>query len=455
MNNKFAQSTDTSRHYNLLADDNKMRPNLLNTDEPNISMTQNNDIDSPDSINIDSDLELNNSEPELNQEEMEDFNKKKKLHNMKAQINRDYNYSKERVGSDSDTSIGSRRSSRSSRSNKSHRSHKSKKERIDLKKINDMDEIPFHLLDEKTKKRRKMEKYMQLLVIKNSGIKLSREYDFESDYEDMCFEVDFWNKHQKKKNGIQIGKSFMLNGIQGIEFLNEKYDPFGARLKGWHDHTQITSDSYDSVFGELYEKYNMSNSKMMPEIKLLIMIITGAASFHAAAKMAEKMPVIDTILKKDPNFLANLQKKLNGGITGSGEEKKESDDEKNRKLYETMQKLKEQKLKFQELEKKQKEVMSNAEKASNEMKKKMKEMERQNNKPSINNVINRIKAQNLMRKTENVVNEDTVLNDSDSSSSNTRNNDSDTVSGSITLNSQNKPVRRRKRKSKPTVSITT
>ena len=325
MNNKFAQSTDTSRHYNLLADNNKMRPDLLNTDEPNISMTQNNDIDSPDSVIIDSDLELNNSEPEMNAELMDEFNKKRELHEMKTHINKEYNYSKDKIGSDSDTSIGSRRSSRSSRSSRSRRSHRSKKDKVDLRKINDIDEIPFHLLDEKTKKRRKMEKYMQLLVIKNSGITLSREYNFDSDYDDMCFEVDFWNKHQKKKNGVQIGKSFMLNGIQAIEFLNEKYDPFGLRLKGWHDHTQITSDSYDSVFGELYEKYNMSNSKMLPEIKLLIMIITGAASFHAAAKMAEKMPVIDTILKKDPSFLANLQKKLNGGIAGSGEEKKESD----------------------------------------------------------------------------------------------------------------------------------
>ena len=40
-----------------------------------------------------------------------------------------------------------------------------------------------------------------------------------------------------------------------IQFLNERYNPFGIKLYGWHDQVQISSNSYDNVFGEIYEKY--------------------------------------------------------------------------------------------------------------------------------------------------------------------------------------------------------
>jgi len=132
----------------------------------------------------------------------------------------------------------------------------------------------------------------------------------------------------------------MLNAIQGIEFLNERYDPFGFKLKGWHDQVQISSNSYDSVFGELYERYKGSGGKMAPEIKLILMIGASAASFHASKKMTEKIPALETVLKNNPELLAKLQSSVNNGISGANE--KNAEDEKNKKMYQQMQKLKEQ-----------------------------------------------------------------------------------------------------------------
>ena len=465
MNGKFAQSTETNMYYDLLDDDakRKQQPDLVDDkSDVDISMTHNDNIDSPDSINVDSDLEMEQSDrPRLIEADMEDFNTKKELHDIKRKIenehshrNDDYDYKDEKIGSDSDDS------KKSSRSEKNNSRSDDKKEKINLRDIKSMDEIPYHMLDDKTKKRRRMEKYGQLLIIKNSGIKLTQDYDYNSDYEEMCFEVNFWNKYQKKRNGVQIGKSFMLNGIQAIEFLNEKYDPFGARLKGWHDNMQISSDSFDGVFGELYEKYNLGEGKMQPEIKLLLMVITSAVSFHAAAKMAEKMPAIDSILKKDPQFLAKLQQKINGGIASSGEQKKTDKDEKERQLYETMKKLKEQRKKYNELEKKQQDLLNSNEKIASQVKR-MEELQQKTNiqttKPSnVSSIIDRIKAKNIMRRADNVINENNDLDDVDSSSSESSvKSNNDTASKSFTLGSDGKPRRRRRRENKSTISITT
>ena len=65
-----------------------------------------------------------------------------------------------------------------------------------------MNEVPFHMLDEQTRKFKKMEKYAELLAIKNTGIKLTKEYSLHSDYEEMCFEVQYWTNFQKKNAHI-------------------------------------------------------------------------------------------------------------------------------------------------------------------------------------------------------------------------------------------------------------
>ena len=289
-NKKYTASTDTELYMNMLADNTKLKimPDIHEeSNDFKITMSNNDDVDSPDSINIHSEIladsdssddlkfDVNINDDDDNDQNLikadsEEFNKKKQLHDFKKRIETEYNDKIGDSNSDSD-----RRSYRNSSHSKS--SHRKKKKKVNLKDINDIDDIPFHMLDERTKKFKRMEKYAQLITIRKSGIKLTKEYSIHSDYDEMCFEVEFWTNYQKKKDGVNLGKSFMLNAIQGIEFLNERYDPFGVKLKGWHDQVQISGDSYDSVFGELYDKYKDSGGKMAPEVKLVLMIAASEA----------------------------------------------------------------------------------------------------------------------------------------------------------------------------------
>ena len=223
-NNRFAASTDTSLKLGMLADQKKLRNdvdinNSSTSDDNNINIMQNNNIDSPDSFSFnDSDLHIDNS-IKANSDE---FKTQKMMFD----------------------------NERSSRTGTPSEFKSNINNNFDIKEGG---EVPYHMLDERSKKMKRMEKYAQLIRIQNSGIKLTKKYDLNSDYDEMCFEVKFWTDYQNKKDAVNLSKSFMLNAIQGIEFLNERYDPFGLKLKGWHDQVQVCSDSYNDVFGELYE----------------------------------------------------------------------------------------------------------------------------------------------------------------------------------------------------------
>jgi len=445
INKKYTVSTDKSLQLGMLADNKKLKqnvtkkkPDLINNivdsstsdDLNNFHISKNNNIDTPDSDSFqDSDLKIHSVKANS-----DDFKAQKMMYDHEKSMNNDKNMY------DNDKSM--------SQHNNTPSEFKSN---ID---IQNADEIPFHMLDEKTKKLKRMEKYAQLIRIQNSGIKLTKTYNLNSDYEEMCFEVKYWTDYKNKKDAVNLGKSFMLNAIQGIEFLNERYDPFGIKLKGWHDQVQVCSDSYDDVFGELYEKYKGSGRKIEPEIKLLLMVSASAASFHASKKMTEKIPGLDSVLENNPELLAKIQKTINSGISNNGKPTVKSQREKEREMYEQMQKIKEQRKKYDELQKKQEEILKNNEKINEQMSSIKKN---QNNKQNMNDILNRIKKENINRKAEN------FLNDTESSSSlemNTnigedQDNDSVTNSATLTLDSGGKPVKRRRRKKKSTISIIT
>ena len=490
---KFTLSTDTDLHFDMLADHSKLKimPNLIeqnnnnlpNIDEDNRSSdseiieNDSSDIDNEDSVNnspqfYDDEKQDNSNEDErnfshLNEDERTDFLRQKAIHdyNNKHKYSKPENSYREKSKSRSVSSDDNSSSSRKS---------KRKEEVPSMNELQNMDEVPFHMLDPQTQKFKKMEKYAELLSIKRTGITLTKNYNLDSDYEEMCFEVKYWNDYQSKKDGVELGKGFLVNAVTALEFMNESYDPFGLKLKGWSEQMELNKESYSSVLGELYEKYKSSGKKMEPEIKLILMVSASAASFHASKKMAESLPGLDSVLQSNPELLSKLQGAINTNISNQGK-KTESQSDVQQKMYEQMQKVKQQQQRLEELKRAQANVNNNTQKIQEQMSMLNRTQNVQQQKPKpvnttpnpiqegrsdISAILTKIKAQNAARKADEVLNNQ--LSESSESSQDNRvslkseNNESEsmTATTSITLGSDGKP-KKKKRSGKSTISIVT
>lgn len=193
------------------------------------------------------------------------------------------------------------------------------------------------IADEKEIKFRKMECLAKLMYIKNSGIQLTKNYNLNSDIESMEAEIKYHTDRESKKKGVNLAKSILCNCITGIEFLNEKYDPFGFKLNGWSDQVKTNKDDYDEVLADLYEKYKFSGTKLEPELKLILMIVISAGSFHISQSLSSILPGMDTILKNNPELLTKLSSNINKNISGDTEL------DKKKKIYNNLKKMKEEK----------------------------------------------------------------------------------------------------------------
>ena len=192
---------------------------------------------------------------------------------------------------------------------------------------------------QKELKFKKMEIFAKLMHIKNTGIELTRKYTIDSEINDMEAELKYHSDIQSKKNGVQLAKSFMCNAITGLEYMNDQYDPFGIKLKGWSDQVKMNKDDFDEVFEELLEKYKGNGKKLEPELKLAMMLIISAGSFHMTQSMTANLPGLDDVIKNNPELMAKLQSNINKSISGPSEL------DKKKELYENVKKLHDDKIK--------------------------------------------------------------------------------------------------------------
>ncbi len=100
-----------------------------------------------------------------------------------------------------------------------------------------------------------------------------------SNLEDMEAELERIVNEREMMNAVKKQRNLLVMLVNGIEFLNTKYDPFGAQLDGWGETLREDLDSYDDIFIELYEKYK-NKSKFPPEVRLLFSLIMSGVGFH-------------------------------------------------------------------------------------------------------------------------------------------------------------------------------
>ena len=119
----------------------------------------------------------------------------------------------------------------------------------------------------------------------------------------MKFEYDKIKKQKEIDASVQFQRKMLMAFVSGLEFLNNRFDPFDVKLDGWSEQINENLEEYDEIFGELHEKYQ-SKAKIAPELKLLFMLGGSAVMVHMTNTMFKSaMPGMDDILKQNPELM--------------------------------------------------------------------------------------------------------------------------------------------------------
>ena len=147
-------------------------------------------------------------------------------------------------------------------------------------------------------------KYLRLLEeLEKKGITLSKKYDMESSLLEMQGEYETLVEERERHNSMKFQGKMLMAMITGMEFLNNKFDPFDVKLDGWGEQVNENINEYDEIFKELHDKYK-SKGKMAPEIKLLFQLAGSGIMIHMTnAMFKSSMPGMDDIMRQNPDLM--------------------------------------------------------------------------------------------------------------------------------------------------------
>ena len=154
----------------------------------------------------------------------------------------------------------------------------------------------------------KFEILRKLETLETKGATLSKKYSMDSDLNEMKGEFEFLMNEKEKENSMKFQGKVLTTLITGIEFLNNKFDPFDIKLDGWSEQINENVDDFDEIFAELHEKYK-SKAKMAPEIKLLFQLASSGIMIHMTNTMFKSaLPGMDDIMRQNPDLMNHFTK---------------------------------------------------------------------------------------------------------------------------------------------------
>ncbi len=161
-------------------------------------------------------------------------------------------------------------------------------------------------------------KYLRRLeALEKKGVELTRKYNMDSNLQEMMGEYEMIMEEKSKQNSVKFQGNIMMTIINGIEYLNNRFDPFDVNLDGWSEQINENINDYDDIFGELHEKYK-SKASLSPELKLLFQLGGSAMMVHMSNTMYKSaMPGMDDILKQNPDLMRQFQNAAVNSMAGS------------------------------------------------------------------------------------------------------------------------------------------
>ncbi len=143
----------------------------------------------------------------------------------------------------------------------------------------------------------------QLDRLEKRGIQLPRKHNMNSNLEEMKNDLDRIKNDKDTDASIKFQRKVLVATVTGIEFMNTKFDPINARLDGWSESVNEGVDDYDDIFEELHQKYK-GDSKMAPELRLLMSLAGSAFMFHLTNTMFKSsLPGLDQVMKQNPDLM--------------------------------------------------------------------------------------------------------------------------------------------------------
>jgi hypothetical protein len=150
----------------------------------------------------------------------------------------------------------------------------------------------------------KMDLLLKLqLLEKNRKISLSKHYNIKSSIDEIRMEYRNQTNIILTEDTVNFMKKGLVFCTSGLEYMNRRFDPVGAKLDGWSENIMENMMDYDGIFERLHNKYKGS-VEMEPEMELLFALGGSAFMFHLSQTFFNNaIPQFGNVLRENPDVV--------------------------------------------------------------------------------------------------------------------------------------------------------
>lgn len=175
---------------------------------------------------------------------------------------------------------------------------------IKVSEVPEMKHIPTqpNLSDRDRRRKKKMMIKKLEEWYERGHIKNMTRFDMDSSYEEVEDEYETAIEDKRKKDSLKLQGWWLKTLVNTVEFGNSTFDPFGIDISGLGEQVEEDLDSYEEIFGELYEKYK--GGKMAPELALLLKVgVTAATVSFTNKALSSAAPGFNDVIKQSPELM--------------------------------------------------------------------------------------------------------------------------------------------------------
>lgn len=178
---------------------------------------------------------------------------------------------------------------------------------------------PLHRMTPTEIKNEKIDYIYKFKKLGEQGVRTTMNYNMNSPLDEMRNEYLKLKKQREIDNSVKFQRKILMAAVTGLEFLNNKFDPFSVKLDGWSESVNENIFDYDEIFEELYSKYGGGGRDVPPELRLIFALGGSAFMFHLQNTMFKSsLPGMDDILKQNPDLMKQFASAAVGSMGQSG-----------------------------------------------------------------------------------------------------------------------------------------
>ena len=179
-------------------------------------------------------------------------------------------------------------------------------------------DMPTKQMSSSERRQLKYDLLSKIQALERKGVQVSKKFTSKHKLVHIQAEYNRLSQILANEAGVKFGRKLLMGFVGVTEWMNNRFDPVGAKLEGWSESVMENIEDFDHSLERIVAKWT-SHVEVAPEMELMTALAGSAFMFHMSKSiLSNPASILGAMGSQKPDMMENMLKKMMGGVTGNG-----------------------------------------------------------------------------------------------------------------------------------------